>query len=332
MKMKINHMDLDGSGGGQFGRSVAQLIANGAGIDALRTNDSLRKEEWKALDTAVVDAAMRRVRLVAMLRSRGLVYNLANALGTTILESETASDMNPAEVNMSGKAKVDNDAENFEIGGLPIPIVSKAFEINARKLAASRKLGQPLDVTGPAKATVKVIEAIEQMTMAGTGGLAYGGYTIYGLENHPSVLTGSLTAAWTADSARAAITDVINMKQALINQRMFGPYGLIIPTAYETALDEDYVSTTSTTITIRERLLKIEGIDFVQVNDFATAGKVTLFRLVPETVRMVVGQDPAPVEWSSGDKMTMYFKVMSIMVPQVRADQDGRCGVAVFSA
>lgn len=328
--MKFNMMDLDGGripGGG----SVARIVANGGGVPDLRTNDTLRKDEWKLLDTAIVEVAQKRMRIVRELRRRGLVFNLANPLGTTVLETETVSDMNDAEIDMYGKTKGDNDAVNFEIGYLPVPIIHKAFEVNARKLAASRKLGQSLDTYQPTLATLKVVELIEKLTVTGTGGFTWGGGTIYGLENHTSVNTGSLTSAWTNDSARDVVTDVQAMKQTLIDAKQFGPYMLIVPTAYETALDDDYVSTTSTTITIRQRLMQLEGIVGIMVSDHATSTKCTLFQLSPETIRMVVGQDPAPVEWSSGDNMTMYFKVLSIMVPQIRADQDGNCGIAVYS-
>jgi len=328
--MKVNGIDLDG--GRYGGGNLARVIANGGSVADLRTNGTLRKEEWMLLDTAVVQSAQKRLRVVAELRRRGLVYNLANALGTTVLETETVGGMNDAQIDMMGKTRGVNDAVEFEIGYLPIPIIHKAFEINARKLAASRKIGQPLDTLQAQMATFKVSEAIEKLTIVGTGGLTYGGGTIYGIENFTGNSTGSLTAAWTGASARDPITDVQAMKQALISQLKFGPFLLIVPTAYETALDSDYVATTSTTITIRQRLMQLEGIAAIMVSDHASANKVSLVDLSPETIRMVIGQDPAPVEWNSGDNMTMYFKVMSIMVPQIRQDQDGNCGIAVYTA
>jgi hypothetical protein len=249
--------------------------------------------------------------------------------------------MNPAVINMTGKARGGNDTVKYELGGLPIPIVSKFWELNARRLRASRKMGESLDTTQAAGAARKVAEALEELTMTGSytdddkgasQTVAYGTYTVYGLENHPNANTGSLTAGWDHDSARDPKTDILAMIQALVDVNFYGPYGVYAPRMYSTALGDDYVATTSTTITILQRLLAIEGIEFLRVADYATADKVTMFELDEQTVRMVWGMDPAPVEWKSGDAMTLYHKIMAIMVPQVRADQDGQCGVAVYSA
>ena len=337
--MRIPHINLDGASGG-MPNSVAALIANGADLSALRTHALLQKDEWKKLDDTVVRIARKRLRVVGDLLGRGLRYDLADALGTMIFEYETESDMNPAVINMTGKARGGNDTVNYELTGLPIPITSKFWELNARRLRASRKRGESLDTTQAAVAARKVAEALEQLTMVGSytddekgaaQTIAYGTYTVYGLENHTSVNTGSLVGAWDDDSARDPKTDVLAMVQACVDVQMYGPFGIYVPREYSTALGDDYVNTTSTTITVQERLQKIPGVEFIQVQDYATATKITLFQLDEQTVRIVHGQDPTPVEWKSGDAMTLYHKVMAIMVPQVRADQDGNCGIAVYS-
>jgi hypothetical protein len=187
-----------------------------------------------------------------------------------------------------------------------------------------------LDALQATLSTNKVAEKIEQELLTGTSALTYGGGTIYGYTNHPNRATGSLTAAWSSDSARDPVNDVNAMKQELIDKKMYGPYGLYSPTAYETALDEDY--TTNYPITLRERIMKLDGLEFLHIADHLTAGSVLLVQLDVETVRIVVGQQPTPIEWSSGDKMTMNFAVLAILVPQIRADSDGNCGIAHYTA
>lgn len=73
--------------------NVAKLLANtGFNVNQLRTNATLRKDEWKEMDSAVVDIAKRRMIGVNDLISRNLFYNLGNGLGTTVFEYEDASD------------------------------------------------------------------------------------------------------------------------------------------------------------------------------------------------------------------------------------------------
>ena len=46
------------------------LSANGFNINALRGNDLLRKDEWKALDDAVVETVRREIGALDDLRER----------------------------------------------------------------------------------------------------------------------------------------------------------------------------------------------------------------------------------------------------------------------
>ena len=56
MKFVIHSLD----GGSGLPSGFAPLIANGAGVDALRTNATQRKDVWKELDTTVVSVAKKR--------------------------------------------------------------------------------------------------------------------------------------------------------------------------------------------------------------------------------------------------------------------------------
>src|SRR4051812_42418894 len=90
---------LQMTGGNYTGQgSVAtKLLANGLNINALRTNDVLRKEEWVLYDKAVIDVARTRLIGVADLLSAGLTLDLPNAFGTTVVQHEKMSDMTGAQ-------------------------------------------------------------------------------------------------------------------------------------------------------------------------------------------------------------------------------------------
>ncbi len=321
--------------GNAYGSVAQRLLANNMNPEALRTNTTLRKEEWIRMDETVVQVARTRLVAVGDLMNAGLTFPLANPLGTTVLENERVSDLNAAEVNMDGVTRSANDRVTFDLTYLPIPIIHKDFQLSIRVLEASRRKGQTLDVTQGELAAEKVSEKIEQLLMNGSGSLTFGGGTLYGYTDFPQRTTGSFSSGtWTASSATAAsmVVDVLAMKSDAISDKHYGPWVLYVPTAYEVVLDEDYTSSTNTVTTIRQRLEAIEKITKVQVVDTLTADNIVLVEMQQRSVRMVVGMQPAPTEWDSKGGMITNYKVMAIMVPQIRADQEGQSGIVHYSA
>ena len=333
--------------------TVAQrLIATGMNTNALRTwigkdgrsymningkatpvtnASTLRKDEWKQYDTAVLEAARLRLSGIADLNSRGLSYNIPNGMGTTVLEYEDIGDITEANLNMDGVTRGEKDRPQFNINYLPLPIIHKDFSINARVLAASRTTGRPLDTTMAALAGKVVAEKAETILFQGASAYTFGGGTIRGYQDFPNRTTGSLAVDWDGSAITGAliIADVIAMKQASIADRHYGPWVLYIPTSYETVLDQDYVS--GYPKTIRARILEISGISAIKVSDFMTTNNLLLVEMSPETVRMVNGMQVTVVEWQTEGNMVSHFKVMAIMVPQIRSDQNLRSGVVHYS-
>jgi len=318
--------------GKAFGGVASRLLQSGMNANALRTNDTLRKDEWKHFDEAVVKISQQRLVGVNDLISRGLFLNIENGLGTTVLQYETESDIEPAEINMTGSSRPASDRPTYDIASLPLPIVHKGFQLNIRVLNASRKLGQPLDTTLAQMSARKVAEKIEEILFVGASTYTFGGGTLYGYVDHPQANSVTLSIHWDASSKTGALilADVIAMKQASIDDRHYGPWMLYVPAGYETVLDEDY-STSYPNVTIRDRIKRIGGIEDVKVVDKLTADTVVLVEMQPETARMVIGLQPTTLQWDTEGGMVNHFKVMAIMVPQIRADQDLRSGIAVLS-
>ena len=311
---------------------MTQIVNGKAQAIPLHVNATLRKDEWKEIDQAVVMAAQDRMVGVADLYSRNLVYRIGNGLGKTVLEYEDIDDLTDAELTMDAITPSKKDRPNYELKYLPLPIVHKDFSFNARVLAASRTTGQPLDTTTAALAARRVIDKVETMLFQGASTYSYGGGTLYGYLDHPQRNTVTLTQNWDASGKTGTeiVDDVLAMKQASIDARHYGPWVLYIPTAYETVLDDDHK--TNSERTIRERILAISGIQDIKVADKLTANKAVLVEMNAETVRMVEGMAINTVEWEENGGFTMNFKVLTIMVPQIRADQNGHCGITVLSA
>ena len=331
--------------------SLAQkLIGNGMNVGVLRpwsengksfitvngkvlnvNASTLRKDEWKDLDKAVMDAAKQRFVGVADLNARGLTYNITNGLGTTVLEHENISDISAAEMNMDAVTRGRDDRPQYDIGYLPLPVIHKSFHFNIRTLSASRKNGMPLDTTMAEMAGRVVAEKVESILFNGSGTFTYGGGVIYGYTDFPNRITGDLSVAWDGSAATGAtiLTDVRAMKQASINARHYGPWVIYIPTHYETALDADFKAASDKTI--RERLLEVGGIQDIKVADFLSTDCVLMVQMTSNVVRMVNGLGVTPVEWTSEGGMVFHNKVMTIQVPQIRADQNNRTGVVHYS-
>jgi hypothetical protein len=297
------------------------------------TNATLRRDEWKSLDDALLDVSRTRLIGIQDLVDNGLTYNLGNAMGTTILEYHDVSDAFEAELTMDGITRAKNDRPDFNYHYLPIPIIHIDYEINARELAASRNLGNPLDTIDAQIAARKVAEKLEAMLFTNTTYSwgekgSNGRNTIYSYVNHPDRNLINLSIAWNSSAMTGAgiIQDVLEMKQASIADYHYGPWMLYIPTTYETVLDDDYDSTTPGT-TIRERIMKINGIKGIKVIDTLTDGNVLLVQMTSDVVRLVRGMGLQNVEWKSEGNMVTNYKVMTIQVPQIRSDYNKRSGI-----
>jgi hypothetical protein len=364
--MKKVNVDLIGNGSGQ-GQLAQHLLANGKlNVGAMRpfigsdggtyivtytggdptskknyvkmrinTNATLRRDEWKSLDDALLEVSRFRLGGIQDLIDSNLTYNLGNAMGTTILEYHDISDAMEAELTMDAITRSKNDRPEFNYHYLPIPIIHVDYEINARELAASRNLGNGLDTIDAQIAARKVNEKLEAMLFTDTK-YAYGDKgsdgrnSIYSYLNHPDRLKYSLGTAWsslaTATAGATIVAQVLAMKQQLISGLKFGPYRLYIPTGYETVLDQDF-GTTTLGITIRERILKITGITGIKTIDTLPANTVLMVQMTSDVVRLVRGMGLQNVEWKSEGNMVTNYKVMTIQVPQIRSDYNKKSGV-----
>jgi len=305
------------------------------------TNATLRRDEWKQLDDAIMEVARQRLGGVQDLIDKGLVYNLGNAMGTTVLEWHDVSEAMEADLTMDGVTRSKGDRPVFKHNYLPIPIIHVDYEINARVLAASRNLGNPIDTVSAERAARKVQEKLEDMLFTDTD-YSFGEKDsrdrnkIYSYLNHPDrneVTFAAVEGAHWNDSGTTGadiVRCVTQMKQESIDNLYYGPWMLYIPTAYETILDLDY-DATSPGITIRERIMKIDKIMGIKVIDRMPAHNVLLVQMTSDVVRLVRGMGLTNVEWSTEGNFITKYKVMTIQVPQIRSDQNGKCGIVHLS-
>lgn len=327
--LQMDVLSHDGNNISVQGNVAQRLLQTGFNTTALRTLGVLRKDEWIQFDEALVQIARQRLVGVGDLLTAGLRFDIPNAMGTTRLEWERISDMEPAELSMSGVKEGEADRVTFDLQSIPLPIIHKDFNLNIRALEASRKLGQPLDTTQVTLSTRLVTEKVEDIlfngaTIASTNG------TIFGYLNAPDRNTGPLTKAWDTPATGAEIlTDVIAMTDALRAANFFGPYGMYVPLTYWGTLQEDFK--TESDRTILERLLALDDISFVRPSSNIAGNNVIAVQMSPDVVQEVVGMQPTVLEWEGHGGMVSHFKVMAIMVPRVRSDLALQSGIAHFS-
>lgn len=299
--------------------------------DLLRTNATLRRDEWIEFDEALVEEGLQRLQGVADLISAGLTRPIANSLGTTVLEWEKVTDMTPATVSMTGLVRTENDAIDFAPGTLPLPIIHKDFSLDIRKLAASRKRGESLDTTMGRGAGRVCAEESERMLFQ--GGKTFGGMPIYGYLTHPDRNTISFGAggswALAAKTGAEMLADLLSIAAVLEADQVYGPFWMYVSGAIELNLEKDFKAESG--ISIRQRLLQFPRLQRITTVDFLPADTVLVVVPRRETAVIALGETLQTIQWDFAGGFGVNFKAFMIQVPLIRAGYTGKSGIVHMS-
>ena len=304
------------------------VTLNGKAVQAYNTEATLRLDAWLAIDTAIVKVAKERLNLVADLNRLGLTFRVPNGMGTTVLECETVGDVNDAVVSMDGLRTAEGDRPIFDSGILPLPLTHYDFHFSARQILSSRNSGSPIDTTMAELAARQVAEKLEKAAI-GIDSYAYGSGTVYGLINYPSVLTQTLTTP-DGTNGSTTVTQILAMRTSSQAKFHFGPWMIYNSPDWDQFLDNDF-STTKGDGTLRERILKIGGIQGIQTLDFMSNYDLVMVQMTSNVIRMVNGLDMTTIQWDTNGGMQKNFKVLTIQVPQLRKDQSNQTGIVYGS-
>lgn len=317
---------------GDDGKSYISVKQPDGSAKALVTNAgaTLRKDEWRQIDDVVVKAARKRLKIVNWLRSSGLSVDIPNGFGTTVYQYERQSDISAARVTMDALAPGDNDRPIYDLVNLPLPIISKEVTMSSRQLATSRKGNTPLDTSMLELAAIKVAEEAEKLHLGTFGTFVFGGATLYGLTNFPSRITGSATdpagGGWTPTST---YNDVLAMISAAYDKFRYGPFKLWYSTGYLQYMMRQFSLYDPTPL--ERAIANIPQISSVEVCDYLTGKQLLLVQEDSSTVRTVMGMDIQTVQWQERGGLLEKFRVMAMMVPQMKVDQAGNCGIVHYS-
>ena len=126
------------------------------------------------------------------------------------------------------------------------------------------------------------------------------------------------------------LADVLAMMQQSRNAFHYGPWVLYVASAWDQYLDDDYKAASDKTI--RGRVKEVEGLDDIKTLDYLTTFDMVLLQKTPDVARLVIGMEMVTVAWDEMGGLKKHFKVMSIIVPQIRADQNSNTGIVHGSA
>ena len=324
---------------GSDGRSyinhnTGKLDDNGQPIvNAYVTNAgaTLRKDEWEVIDDVVVKAARKRLKIVNWLRSSGLSVNLPNGFGKTVYQYERQSDISAARISMDALSPGDNDRPVYDLVNLPLPIIHKEVTMSSRQLATSRNGNTPLDTSMLELAAIKVAEEAEKLHLGTYGSFSFGGATLYGLTNFPSRITGSVTnpagVGWVPNDT---YNQVIAMIQAAYDKLHYGPFKLWYSTGFMQYMLRPF-STSYESTSLQRMIEQIPQISSVEVCDYLTGNQLLLVQEDSSTVRTIIGMDIQTVQWQERGGLLEKFRVMAMMVPQMKVDINANCGIVHYS-
>lgn len=288
-------------------------------MDPLVANATLRKDEWETIDARVNDVMRERLTIADDLRARGLVQNVS--LGTILRVTERLSDFDPAELSFDGDTAPTRDRPDYKRDVIPVPVISKDFSVNWRQLDASRRRGDPLDVTSAAIAARKVRDKLQDLIV---NGFASGpgtnpsngadGQSIPGIITHANRMTFDI-GDWTI-ATPPVIADVKGLLETAYAQNFFGPFVLYVPKNFWAALQRDY-SDTKGERTYIERILAFVDIEAVRPLDTLPNGNVAMVQMTEDVIELTEAQMVTTVQWEK-NPFVQNFRVLTVAGPHIK--------------
>ena len=331
-------------------RLISELVANGA-TKLLLNEATLSKQQWVTLTNRVIQVSRERLNAWSDL-SAASSFGGFDGMSTMALEYQTMSDAGEAVVDMDGMTEGRNDTPQFGLQGIPLPITHSDFWYSERVLAISRKNGTPLNLAMAERAARRVAEKIEATTIGTVAGLALGSQAagvaglayhrqakVYGYLNFPPRLTKTdITAPTTGGwNGNTLIQEILECLELLRAQQFYGPFMVYNSTDWDAVLDNDYNYTGGVSDkTLRERIRSIAGIKDIKRLDTlrsATNPWTLLFvQMSSDVAQAINGMDITPIQWPSMGGMRINFRVMTIQVPLLLADHEGKTGILEATA
>jgi uncharacterized linocin/CFP29 family protein len=299
--------------------SAAKIIVNGGDLIELRTNDLLRNQEWLRIDEEVQEISDQNLVLISDLREMNLVDPID--IGVLISSHEQATDVEDAEVTMSGEPGAEEDRREYQRVNYPVPFIQKSASFNARQLRASRQRGSTLDVDWATRATRKVTEKAEDIAF-NSHPVQVGGDSIPGLrtESNRNQVNGS---TWSTPSN--IIPDLNTAIQRLLADGFNGPYAVYLGNEQKGQV-KDLLGTGAGRV--NENILEDEDIRFLKASGQIPDGEALVVQMTRDVIDIQMAEDIQTTDWESTSGRTTYVNTFTVHVVRVKSQVDGTSGIA----
>ena len=327
---------IGAAGGNWAGTQLAQAISSGQELSPmlLRTQATLRRDEWDFLLDELTRVGRDRLTAVADLAGAGLTRDVPNAMGRSTISIEKVDDGGEAIRSMSPIVRGDFEQPDYLEDVYPNYFTHSDFFIDMRKLSASRERGESVDTTSLEVAGRRVAESLEDSLFLGAPEVVVNGAQTYGYITHPARTTrgfgtGGNWAAGGAKTGAQILSDVLAMMGDLKLEKFYGPYWLYVPTNTELKLEEDFKAESDQTI--RDRLLRLENLAGIRTADRLTDNNIVLLQPTRDVVQWADGEGIQPVQWDIMGGLAVNFKVMAIQIPLIKSNYNVKTGIVHMS-
>jgi len=328
--------------GKAHGETAGAVLSSNFSLDVLAQRyrnlnfSSLPPNYWKEIDKRIAKVA--RAELIGMADLQRSAENIKiNRKGKSVHEYYKVSEMSGGNIVMSPDERGTSDVLDFSPAQIPLPIVKKEFwhELFTDTAAKENSFNLLMQLTDAA--SFVVANDLEEFLFNGiftpAAGLSAYGYTQWPERNEFTPASSPVPFAdWTTVTLENIVDQVKQMVEVLWYQNHDGPYKLYIPRKYKYLLDSDYTTGSNEYplgITLRERILKIEG-----MSEIATARKladdnVLLVEMSQRSLGLIQGLPMTVMDWEPPNTPNWkhMYKAMSCMVPLFKSDYEGQNGI-----
>jgi len=316
---------------------------------AIRAYTPLMRDEQIRFDTAVVKTFQERIRVTRRLIELGLVDRIDNPFRVSEVEYSSEDDGIGVGIrrSMSPIPRADYELPALTPNRVPIYFTSGRFQLDLRSLETSRNKGMPLDTTIAIRKSRAIALNIEDAVINGPD-MQVSGYATHGFLDAPGLQTVTTALGWQDPNKTGAmilqdITDAMALAEA---KQAYGPYDLVLSTAWYSALRGDFKAFGERTILDRIRGLEAGGDNlYIYVADKVPFDTAILYPRAIENVRLFIGnlggarapeQQEMPQNqitpislfpWDTDGGFTKNWLVTAVVIPNMRTTGTGQSGI-----
>ena len=284
----------------------------------------LRKDEWLRMEREIMTVALPELNFVSDLMSFGRT-EVPDPFSVTVIQHHKRGTAGSATRSMDLLRRSNNDRYEFTYDGIPIPFTHGEFSASFREIRVSRAAGMGIDTGMMEEETRRIAELSEDWCIGTIPEFTYGGYSAYGVINHPDIISATMTdpstPGWTPEDT---YLEVLGILQSLADLEFNGPFGVYYSRAWAQYLAYPYSAVDKTPL--RQFLSMGVGPTVSYWRQLARLGngfKMLFVALDRRYIGILDGLPIRPVQWTSGNGMEVKFMLYQCQVPRIRSDASG---------